>query len=187
MGYYDNKENVETYIRLAAGCDGKLLIAVLRRYLPGGSAVLELGMGPGDDLLMLNEHYQAVGSDASAVFVDRFRKLHPGLSVMRLDAVSIDSDRRYDAIYSNKVLSHLRPGELRASFKRQAQVLKPNGLALHSFWYGDAETEHQGLRFVYYREDVLKRQFELEFEVLESRRYAEMETDDSFYVLMRGR
>lgn len=187
MGYYDNKDNVAAYIRMADGYDGKLLIAALGRYLPPGSRVLELGMGPGKDLLMLNEHYQVVGSDASAIFVERFRKLHPKLEVRQLDPVSIDTDGRYDAIFSNKVLPHLSRDELRASFKRQAQVLESNGLALHSFWYGDDVAEHQGLRFVYYREDTLRGLYEPDFEIVESKQYSEMEKDDSFYVVLRRR
>ncbi len=187
MGYYDNKDNVAAYIRMAEGYDGKPLIEALARYLPPGSRVLELGMGPGKDLLLLNEHYQAVGSDASAIFVERFRKLHPKLKVRQLDAISIDAEERYDAIYSNKVLHHLSRAELRASFKRQSQVLESNGLALHSFWYGDEVAEHQGLRFVYYREDRLRGLYEPDYEVLESRRYSEMEMDDSLYVVLRRR
>jgi len=178
---------VAAYIRMAEGYDGKPLIEALARYLPPGSWVLELGMGPGKDLLMLNEHYQTVGSDASAIFVERFRKLHPKLQVRQLDAITIDAEERYDAIYSNKALPHLSRDELRASFKRQAQVLESNGLALHSFWYGDEIAEHQGLRFVYYREDTLRGLYEPDFDVLESRRYTEMEMDDSLYVVLRRR
>ena len=187
MGYYDRAENVEAYIRMAAGYDGKLLVDILRRRLPSGSTVLELGMGPGKDLLLLNEHFQAVGSDSSAIFVERFRKLHPGAAVQRLDAITLETDRRYAAIYSNKVLPHLSRAELRASFERQAQVVASDGLALHSFWYGDEENEHQGLRFVHYSESALTMLFEPEFDLLESGRYSELERDDSLYILLRKR
>lgn len=172
MGYYDGVENVEAYIRMAADYDGSLLVDILRRRLPCKSSVLELGMGPGKDLLLHDQHFQVVGTDVSAIFAERSRKLHPQLAVQQLDAIAIEMDRRFDANYSNKVLSHLAPEELRASFKRQAQVLENSGLALHSFWIGDAESEHQGLRFVYYREDPLKRLYALYFETPESGRYA---------------
>ena len=187
MDYYANQENVAAYIQMAADTDGKLLVDVLRRHLPGESTVLELGMGPGKDLLLLTQYYRATGSDFSGVFVERFRKLHPELEVRRLDAITIATDRRFAAIYSNKVLSHLAPSDLRASFQRQAQVLEGRGLALHSFWYGDHVAERQGLLFAYYREDTLSALFEPEFEVLDSERYSEFESDDSLYVVLRRR
>ena len=187
MDYYDSRANVEAYIRMADGFDGKALVEALRKYLPPGSSVLELGMGPGKDLLMLTEHYRATGSDRSAIFVERFRQRHPQPKVFELDAVSIDTAERYAALYSNKALSHLTPDELRLSFARQAQVLDSNGLALHSFWHGDGACEHQGLRFVYYSEDTLKGLHEPHFDSLESKRYSEIETDDSFYVVLRRR
>lgn len=187
MGYYDDEENVEQYIRMATGYDGKLLIDELRKYLPDGSKLLEIGMGPGKDLLMLNKHYQASGSDSSAIFVDRFKRLHPNIDTRVLDAITMNTGERYDGIYSNKALIHLSRDELRDSFERQAEVLKPGGIALHSFWYGDGETEHQGLRFVYYREETLPALIGTGYEILECKRYTEIETDDSFYMALRKR
>ena len=187
MAYYDDKDNVEHYIRIADGYDGKLLIAALGKYLPKGSTALELGMGPGKDLLLLGERYQVCGSDSSSLFVRRFKRLFPDIDAKVLDAITIDTDERYDGIYSNKVLHHLRRDELLASFERQAQVLKAGGIALHSFWYGDEEGETQGLRYVYYREDTLKALIGSEYDILDSKRYSEIETDDSFYIVLRRR
>ena len=93
VGYFDHRANVEDYVRLAKGSDGELLIEALRGHLPQGSKLLELGMGPGKDLLMLNKHFRVTGSDVSAVFLERFRKLHPGLEVKLLDARSIGHKR----------------------------------------------------------------------------------------------
>ena len=47
MGFYDDDKNVEQYIQMAEGYDGKLLIDILLKHLPSKSSVLELGMGPG--------------------------------------------------------------------------------------------------------------------------------------------
>ena len=187
MGYYDDEENVEHYIRMATGYDGKLLIDVLRKYLPEGSRILEVGMGAGKDLLMLNKLYQVSGSDSSTIFVKRFRRLHPNLDVKVLDAITIDTEERYDGIYSNKALIHLSRDELLASFERQAQVLNKDGIALHSFWHGDGEAEYQGLRFLYYREDTLMALKGPGYELLESKRYTEIETGDSIYMVLRRR
>ena len=45
----------------------------LRARLPAGTTVLEIGTGPGKDLDMLLETFEAVGSDYSQVFLDRYR------------------------------------------------------------------------------------------------------------------
>ena len=187
MRYYDDERNVEQYIRMATGYDGKLLIDVLRKYLPDGSKILELGMGPGKDLLLLNEHYEVIGSDASTIFVERFKKLHPTIKVKLLDAITLDTDERYQGIYSNKVLCHLRRDQLLLSFQRQARALESGGIALHSFWYGDEESYHQGLRFAYYHETALRTLVEPEYEILDTERYTEMETNDSLYIVLRKR
>ena len=63
VDYYDSEENVEQYIQMASGYDGKLLIDALRAYLPRGAKALELGMGPGKDLLLLKDRYRVTGSD----------------------------------------------------------------------------------------------------------------------------
>ena len=56
MGYYDDPKNVEEYVKMAESYDGQELIDVLHRYLPDGASVLELGMGPGKDYLLLSHH-----------------------------------------------------------------------------------------------------------------------------------
>ena len=55
MGYWNNKKNIEEYIKMSEGYDGRKLIKILKKFLPEGSSVLELGMGSGKDLDILNE------------------------------------------------------------------------------------------------------------------------------------
>ena len=168
MDYYDHEDNVREYAKMAEGYDGVLLIEVLRKHLPAGSTVLELGMGPGKDLDMLSPDYKVTGSDTSRVFLDIYKRTHPSADLLLLDATSIDVDRTFDCIYSNKVLIHLAKAELRASFRRQAAALNRRGLAMHSFWYGDREDEeHYGLRFRYYTEVDLLGLASDAFEVVE--------------------
>ena len=185
MGYFDEPENVDKYIRMAEGYDGRELIAVLSVHLPPGSTVLELGMGPGKDLDLLAQTYTVTGSDSSRLFLKLYRERHPGADLILLDATSIETGRRFDCIYSNKVLHHLSRSDLQRSFARQQSVLNDGGLVLHSFWYGDGEQEHGGLRFVYYAEDELLNAVRPGFEVLAVERYNEIEEGDSFYALLR--
>ena len=185
MGYFDDPKNVREYIRMAKGFDGTELIAVLRDHLPEGSTILELGMGPGKDRDLLAAAYETTGSDLSEGFLDLYRKTHPEADLLTVDAVTIAVDRSFDCIYSNKVLHHLTGEELRLSFIRQKDVLNLGGFIMHSFWYGDKEEVHKGLRFVYYTEKNLEDRLCPGFEVVETRRYTEMEKNDSFYMLAR--
>jgi trans-aconitate methyltransferase len=185
--YYDSRENVEEYIKMADGFDGRALIARLKKYLPAGGSVLELGMGPGKDLDLLAESFRATGSDRSMVFLERYRRAYPQADLLRLDAVSLDTDRTFDVIYSNKVLHHLTQAELTESLRRQAERLNHNGLLLHTFWYGDKEESFSGLRFVYYTEESLKQMIGPEFRLVESERYTEMEDNDSICLILKKR
>jgi cyclopropane fatty-acyl-phospholipid synthase-like methyltransferase len=187
MGYFDNDKNVQDYIEMVEGYDGAELINALEDYLPKGSTLLELGMGPGKDLDILKETYVATGSDSSQIFVDRYNNSNKDADVILLNAVTIDTEIKFDCIYSNKVLHHLKKVDLIKSFRRQKDVLNDGGILFHSFWYGNKEEEHHGLLFVYYLEDQLIEIVKDDFEILEMKKYSEMETDDSIYIVLKKR
>ena len=187
MGFYDSPDNVEQYVKMADGYDGQALIEEMRRYLAPGSTVLEIGMGPGVDLDILGRWFDATGSDTSDVFLQRYRATHPGASVLKLDAVTLETDRRFDGIFSNKVLHHMNPTEQATSFRRQAEILNPRGYAFHSFWYGVEVQEFEGLLFHQHTEESIRRLVEECFQVIELRRYAEMDADDSLFAILKRR
>jgi cyclopropane fatty-acyl-phospholipid synthase-like methyltransferase len=183
--FYEEAKNVSEYVKMAEGYDGRELIAILKQYLPPNSSVLELGMGPGTDLDLLQQTYKAIGSDLSSIFLDLYREKHPNAELLKIDASNFKLDRFFDCIYSNKVLYHLSRDALRLSFTQQRKHLSDGGLLMHSFWYGDGEESEQGLRFVYYTEETLMHLVGPGFEVVKTCRYTEMEDADSFYVLLR--
>lgn len=185
MGFWDDRENVDQYIEMAAGYDGRELVEILKGYLPVGSSVLELGMGPGVDLDILARYFHATGSDNSRIFIEMYRKNHPDADLLRLDAETLETDRTFDCIYSNKVLMHLSKDAIRRSFRKQRQLLSDHGIALHTFWFGQGEEHHQGLRFVYFDEHTLSDIAGPGYEVIETKRYTEMEESDSLYLLLR--
>ncbi len=166
MNYYNDKKNVEEYIRMAEGYDGRAFVELLKGMLPEGASVLELGMGPGKDLLLLSEHFQATGSDSSPVFIERFRAAHPDADLLQLDAITLETERKFDCIYSNKVLMHLTREELAESFRRQAEILNPGGILFHSFWHGEGEDIFSGLLSVYYTRETLTEILGDNFEIL---------------------
>lgn len=185
MDFYDNKENVETYVQMADGYDGQLLIDLLRKHLSDNASVLELGMGPGTDLCLLDQYFNATGSDRSMVFLERFHKQYPTADIIQLDAIIMETGRKFDAIYSNKVLHHLTRQQLQTSFQLQATILNTNGILCNSFWRGDNEEFYHGLRFVYYTQDSIKDLIGDNYEIIDLQFYAELEKDDSFCLILR--
>jgi cyclopropane fatty-acyl-phospholipid synthase-like methyltransferase len=183
MGYFDDEKNVQTYIEMAKGYDGKALIKVLKAHLPNGAAVLELGMGPGKDCDMLRQSYRVTGSDNSSIFLERYRREHPEADLLLLDAVNIDTPCTFDCIYSNKVLHHLTTPQLRASLARQAAVLNEDGIVFHSFWHGHGQERYDDLLFLYYTENDIHNILKQHFTILDIQRYTEIEENDSLYII----
>jgi len=174
MGFFDTENGVEQYIKMAKGYDGAELIKNLQKYLPKSSTVLELGIGPGKDMDILKKLYTVTGSDNSQIFLDKYKKKHQDADLLLLDAVTIKTDRKFDCIYSNKVLHHLTKEDLAKSFQRQKEILNPNGIAFHSFWKGNKVEKMEGLLFTYYEIEDLKKITESNFEILALETYTEI-------------
>jgi cyclopropane fatty-acyl-phospholipid synthase-like methyltransferase len=186
MDFYDKAENIESYSNFVPAYDGAELVGVLASRLDKGATVLELGIGPGHDFERLAENYRVTGSDNSRIFLDRYREKNPKAELMQLDARTLETNKKFDCIYSNKVLIHLTHAELSDSFVRQKERLNPNGLILHSFWHGDKEEVYNDLRITYYTEQLLQALLPEEFEILEIRKHAKMTEGDSIYILARA-
>jgi cyclopropane fatty-acyl-phospholipid synthase-like methyltransferase len=125
------------------------------------------------------------GSDFSKLFLQRYREQDPAADLLHLDARTLETNRTFDAIYSNKALIHLSSAELEQSFERQHALLNDNGLILHSFWYGEGEDTFDNLTLVYHNEQELTKMLEASFDIVALKKHAKMEDDDSIYVLAR--
>ena len=137
------------------------------------------------DFDILKKFYTATGSDNSKVFLNNYKKLNKKADLLKLDAVTLRTARRFDGIFTNKVLHHLTKRDLKKSIKRQREILNPGGIAFHSFWKGN-KTEHMvGLRFVYYQINQLKKIIGNHFEIIEIKVYTEMKKNDSVYVILK--
>ena len=186
VGFFDTEKGVEQYIEMAEGYDGAELIKILQNYLPEHSIILELGIGPGKDMDILKKSYTVTGSDYSQIFLDRYKENHQDADLLCLDAITLQTNRKFDCIYSNKVLHHLTKEDLIKSLQQQKELLNPDGIAFHSFWKGN-KTEHmEGLLFTYYEIEELKKMAELNYDVLAIETYTEMEKDDSIYAILKN-
>ncbi len=182
---YDTVEGVEAYVAMADGFDGWNHIERLHQLLPSGAAVLELGMGPGVDLERLAERYEVVGSDSSQVFLDRYAHRRPETELLLLDAVTIETTRSFDCIYSNKVLHHLTTDELTRSLRRQAELIGPDGLLLHGLWAGTSTENYEGLHSQQYTANTLAAAMPDSLVIAECTSYQEMTAGDSIQVILR--
>lgn len=185
--FFDVEKNVLEYVEMCEGMDGGYLISILKRHFAKDSLLLEIGMGPGTDLEILGESYNVTGSDASKIFLDLYKKRNPLADLLLLDAVTLETDRKFDCVFSNKVLHHLMREDLPISIARQKQILNNHGLIFHSFWRGNGEEVYRGLQFVKYEFKALLNIFSPHFEIIESGFYAEMNLNDSIYILGRKR
>jgi SAM-dependent methyltransferase len=185
MEPFNTRKSAAEYILMADGYDGRAIVDVLNKYLKPGSAVLEIGMGPGKDIELLEENYRVTGSDLSRVFLDMYREKKPGADLLCLDAINLETNRRFDCIYSNKVLHYLSPDDMKQSFARQFEVLNPGGLLCHTLWYGDKEIEVKGMKFYYYTAEKIMASVTGMFNLQLAQNYREMDTDDSLLVILR--
>ena len=181
--YYHTKESVDEYIQLAQGIDGSAIIEKLKEILPSGSTVLELGSGPGKDWKILSEEYDVIGSDLSSEFLDRLKESNPEGRFLQLDAVTIETDTKFECIYSNKVIHHLSDEEIMTSITRQSDLLHAGGIICHSFWRGEGSEVFKGMFVNYQTEASLTRLVEGKFEIHVLEPYQEFEKDDSLLLI----
>lgn len=185
--YYHTKESVEEYIKLAKDVDSRDLIEKFKLILPQNSQILEIGSGPGTDWKILSTMFRVIGSDNSSIFIDYLRMNNPSGKFIELDAITLDTNIKFDGIYSNKVLHHLRDSELGDSIIRQYKVLNPGGIICHSFWKGEGSEVFKGMFVNYQSEETLTEVFQDYFEIVSIEYYEEFEESDSLLIIGRKR
>jgi len=181
--YYKTKESVEEYIKMAEGINGEKLIEKLKSFLPANSFLLEIGSGPGTDWKILSKYFEVIGSDYSTEFLKLLISNNPDTEFLELDAVTLKTDKKFDGIYSNKVLQHLKDEEIEASIKRQFEILNPDGIICHSFWKGEGSEIYNGLFVNYQSASSIKNLFGNDFEILLIEDYKEFENNDSIQLI----
>ncbi|MBB1419653.1 class I SAM-dependent methyltransferase [Pseudoalteromonas sp. SG44-1] len=186
MNYYHEVNNAKAYTEMCDGFNAAEQLHMLSKVLSPEDSVLELGSGPGNDLEILAQKFRVTGSDYSPAFVNTLNKRLPDVLSLILDAVKIETEARYNAVYSNKVMHHLSDTELRQSFRRQAELLLPGGFVFHLVWQKiqAPETTH-GLLFHPRSLAKMKEAMGQEFNVVESKVFSEFEDGDSLAILAR--
>lgn len=187
VNYYHSRASVNEYISLSKDVSGRELIEKFNLILPKKSTVLELGSGPGTDWKILSENHTVIGSDNSKEFLRHLNRQCPKGKFIELDAVSLNTQLKFDGIYSNKVLHHLTDHDLLQSAKKQSELLKGGGIICHSFWKGMGSEIFKGLFVNYHTKEDLEKVFNPYFDNLSIEPYAEFDTDDSLLLLGRNK
>ncbi len=172
---------------MCKGLDSSNFKDLILNHLSPEKTMLELGMGPGNDLNWLKKFYKITGSDYSNEFLKRAKEKFKAMELIKIDAITIKTKNSYDSIYSNKVFQHFSLEEFNRSLQRQYELLTTNGVVIHMFWIGNKEFDMDDMHFIYHDKEELIRIFKNKFMILESIEYKEFEESDSLLIIAQKR
>lgn len=192
MKFFMKEENVNQYIEMTKEYDPTSIVNKVKKYLPKGSTLLELGMGEGRDLELLSKEYKVVGSDNSEVFINKYKEKNKGIEVLTIDAIMMNIERTFDCIYSNKVLHHLPKKDFIKSLNLQKNNLNNKGIIFMTLWNGEYREEIMfdgEIRFTYYLENDIREIVKNDYDIVTIETYNEFEEheNDSLLVILRKR
>lgn len=192
MKFFMKEENVNQYINMTKEYDPTAIVNKVKKYLPKGSTLLELGMGEGKDLELLSKDYKVLGSDNSEVFINKYKGKNIGIEVLQLDATIMNIERTFDCIYSNKVLHHLTKKDFIKSLELQKNNLNDKGIIFMTLWNGEYREEIMfdgEIRFTYYLENDIREIVKNDYDIVTIETYNEFEEhkNDSLLVILRKR
>jgi SAM-dependent methyltransferase len=115
---------------------------------PGPYAILDLGCGPGRDLVAFRElGHEAVGLDGSEAFVRMARELS-GCEVLHQNFLALDlAADRFDGVFANASLFHVPRQELLRVLGELRDALRPGGVLFSSNPRGENREGWDGERF----------------------------------------
>ena len=186
MNYYDKENNAHNYMEMIKDNINSTLVHQTIKYFQKDMKVLELGSGAGHDLKILDEYFEVVGSDNAEAFVKHLKDTFYALRILRLNAITMDTHKKFDAIYSNKVLHHLEKKDLKISFENQSKVLNKGGTMVHGFWQKiNAPELPKDLLFNTYNESSIREHIPACLELVHFENYDELEKNDSFFIVLK--
>lgn len=145
MAYY--QRNAQTFFDATVGVDMSSLYAPFLRLVAPGGCVLDAGCGSGRDAKAFSTlGYRVEAFDASAEMME-LAIAYTGLPVRQMTFSALETEERYDGIWSCASLLHLPQSELPEAMRRLARALKPGGVWYLSFKYGVSEREKEGRHF----------------------------------------
>ncbi|MGL4759881.1 MAG: methyltransferase domain-containing protein [Sarcina sp.] len=182
MNCFNNRETVEKFLKGHKNYDGRIAL-ILRSYLKKGASVLNIGLNNGKDFEVLKQTYDTVAIDGSEFFIDIYKENNKGSEVYQLNDIKLDISKKFDCIFSNKLINHFTVDELTESLKNQANLLEAGGKAFHFYCDGEGEILLGGVTLNMYDEKILREVVPSEFEIVKFSKYL---LDNRFsYVLLK--
>lgn len=168
-----NKEMVDNYYEMMEEYNNDFILKRFCETIPHDKSVLELGFGTGKDYLYLKSKYQITASDYSDDFINKFEQSHDD-QILKINAVDMDIDEKFDCIYSSKVLNSLDKDEIIQSLNNQYQCLNHGGYIFHTLWYGDLSEDNS-----YIDKQFITKVLATKFEYIELEYYKEADFNTS--------
>jgi SAM-dependent methyltransferase len=139
---------------------------------PGPHAILDLGCGPGRDLVAFREiGHEAVGLDGSDAFVRMARK-HSRCEVLHQNFLALDLPAdRFDGVFANASLFHVPLQELPRVLGELREALRPGGVLFASNPRGENSEGWSGERFGVFHDTEQWRAFATDAGFAEIRHY----------------
>jgi ubiquinone/menaquinone biosynthesis C-methylase UbiE len=96
---------------------------------PGRHAILELGVGGGNNLSHLRDEFDATAVDLSDAMLEHSRRLNPGVTHVVGDMRTVRLGRRFRAVLIHDAIDYLvSEDDIRATFATAFEHLEPGGL-----------------------------------------------------------
>ena len=148
LAHYD--ESAEAFWEGTRDHDVRQNVETLLRHIESAPpfTILDLGCGPGRDLLTFRERgHVAIGLEGARQLAAMARA-HSGCEVWEQDFLALDlPSRKFDGIFANASLFHVPRAELPRVLGELHAALKPGGVLFSSNPRGDNEEGWRGDRY----------------------------------------
>jgi SAM-dependent methyltransferase len=153
IGHYDR--NADAFWQATRTHDVSQNVAALLQHIEGPApfAILDLGCGPGRDLVTFSKlGHVAVGVEGAANLAAMARA-NSGCEVWQQDLLALDLPRaRFDGVFANAVLFHVPSQELPRVLRELHETLRPRGVLFSSNPHGRNQEGWQGERYGAYHD-----------------------------------
>lgn len=113
----------------------------LKKLLPAGSKVIEIGCGAGRDALHLVQNgYEYLGTDISKSLLDYTAQKLPDAKFAVSDIYDLSYDGSFDAFWCSAVIIHIPKKRLAEALGSLYRLLRPGGIGFISTKQGNLET-----------------------------------------------
>jgi SAM-dependent methyltransferase len=137
-------------------------IAALLAELEGSGphCILDLGCGPGRDLLAFRDlGHRPVGLDGALAFVEMARR-QAGVEILHQNFLALDlPEANFDGVFANATLFHVPSSELVRVLGELRKCLRPGGVLFASNPRGDNHEGWNGQRYCVYHDLEQWREF----------------------------